>query len=488
MNEIMSESQLEGLIKRLESAVVKVETLAMQKPCLPPKPPSGSCGNKSSTDDKAPPNVVKQFEDDVITVVNDFIDLCNKIGGDLVNAGERIKNIFEDQKNFIWLAASQQQISDSELSLKLAPICKLMEDMVEFKDANRRSNFFNHLSAIAEGIQSTGWLTVKKTPAPFVKDMQEASMFYINRVRKDHKDGDKIHLDWANQWVAVLDSLYKYVKQNHTTGLVWNSSPGNAPSDSVSSSKTGKSLSGGPPPPPPPPPKDLFNDVKKVTPSDGREALFAELNKGEAITSGLKKVTADMQTHKNPSLRISSVVSDTNKNKTSSSQNVPKVETVKPPRLELEQGKNWCVEYYKNDKNVVVNINDMKQTVYVFKCEGSVIQIKGKVNSIILDSCKKTSIVFENLLSQIEVINCQSIQVQTMGKLPTISIQKTDGCQVYLSKESFDAEIVHSKSSEMNVLIPNGEDGEFIEFALPEQYKTTYDAVKNKIDTVLSDI
>lgn len=35
----------------------------------------------------------------------------------------------------------------------------------------------------------------------------------------------------------------------------------------------------------------------------GRQALFAELNKGDAITSGLKKVTADMQTHKNPQLR-----------------------------------------------------------------------------------------------------------------------------------------------------------------------------------------
>ena len=36
---------------------------------------------------------------------------------------------------------------------------------------------------------------------------------------------------------------------------------------------------------------------------DGRQALFAAINKGEAVTSGLKKVTADMQTHKNPNLR-----------------------------------------------------------------------------------------------------------------------------------------------------------------------------------------
>lgn len=47
--------------------------------------------------------------------------------------------------------------------------------------------------------------------------------------------------------------------------------------------------------------------------------------------------------------------------------------------------------------------------------------------------------------------------------MPTISIQKTDGCQVYLSKESMGAEIVTSKSSEMNVLVPKG-DGDFVSF------------------------
>lgn len=96
----------------------------------------------------------------------------------------------------------------------------------------------------------------------------------------------------------------------------------------------------------------------------------------------------------------------------------------------------------------------MKQCVYVFRCENSVVQIKGKANSVTIDNCKKTSVVFDNLLSQVEVINSQSIEVQSLGALPTISIQKTDGCQVYLSKESLGAEIITSKSSEMNILAP----------------------------------
>lgn len=45
-----------------------------------------------------------------------------------------------------------------------------------------------------------------------------------------------------------------------------------------------------------------------------------------------------------------------------------------------------------------------------------------------------------------------------MGRVPTISINKTEGCQVYLSKDSLDCDIVSAKSSEMNILIPHGED------------------------------
>jgi adenylyl cyclase-associated protein len=52
-----------------------------------------------------------------------------------------------------------------------------------------------------------------------------------------------------------------------------------------------------------------------------------------------------------------------------------------------------------------------------------------------------------------------------LGKVPTISIDKTDGCQMYLSQESLDVEIISSKSSEMNVLVPKG-NGDFVSISL----------------------
>ena len=55
--------------------------------------------------------------------------------------------------------------------------------------------------------------------------------------------------------------------------------------------------------------------------------------------------------------------------------------------------------------------------------------------------------------------------LQVLGKVPTINIDKTDGCMMYLSKNSLNTEMVSAKSSEMNVLIPDAS-GEFVSIKL----------------------
>lgn len=108
-----------------------------------------------------------------------------------------------------------------------------------------------------------------------------------------------------------------------------------------------------------------------------RAQLFAELNKGEDVTKGLKKVTSDMQTHKNPSLR-SGPAPFSKPNlapKPGAAPAAPKA-VERPPRKELE-GKKWMIEYQKNQTGLVISETEMHQVVYVFKCEGSTIQVKG---------------------------------------------------------------------------------------------------------------
>lgn len=46
-----------------------------------------------------------------------------------------------------------------------------------------------------------------------------------------------------------------------------------------------------------------------------------------------------------------------------------------------------------------------------------------------------------------------------MGKVPTISVEKTDFATVYLCQESLNAEIVTAKSSSVNINVPDEENG-----------------------------
>lgn len=103
----------------------------------------------------------------------------------------------------------------------LSPTSEKISSIQQYREKNRASPFFNHLSAISESIPALGWVAVSPTPAPYVKEMNDAGQFYTNRVLKEWKEKDKTHVDWCRAWVQLLSDLQAYVKQFHTTGLVW---------------------------------------------------------------------------------------------------------------------------------------------------------------------------------------------------------------------------------------------------------------------------
>lgn len=72
-----------------------------------------------------------------------------------------------------------------------------------------------------------------------------------------------------------------------------------------------------------------------------------------------------------------------------------------------------------------------------------------------------------------DAVNCTRVQIQITGKCPTAVVDKTDGYQLYLSKESADLEFFSAKSSEINILVQKA-DGEFTELPVPEQFKTIF--------------
>jgi len=457
-------------IGKLTRAVEAVEAAGMRN------------GTSSSSTGSAGPSSASllAYDDIVNGPFKTYLDLSKRIGSEVATIGEMVEAAFKAHRAYLEMATKAKKPSAGDLPILQKPMGDKINEIQTYREAGRRCQFFNHLSAISESIPALGWINMSPTPAPFVKEMNDAGMFYTNRVLKDWKDKGKSHVEWTKAWIQTLTQLQGWVKEFHTTGLVWNAQGVEAKSIMNQGSAPAPPPAGGPPPPPPPPPADLFDDLKITEDPEAkaRNALFDELNKGDDVTKGLKKVTADMQTHKNPNLRGGSTVpAGAIKSGSPKPAGVKPAaaQPAKPPKLELE-GKKWAVEYFKGNPNLVVEGTETNQSIYVFRCENSTLKVEGKVNNIVVDGCKKMAVVFDNVVSSCEFINCQSVQMQVLGKVPTISIDKTDGCQMFLSKESLQTEIITAKSSEMNVMIPNGD--EFVEQPVPEQFKTVVKGIK----------
>lgn len=395
-----------------------------------------------------------------------YLKLSQQIGDLVHQHAQMVNKAVQELYSLLILTGIHSKPDQGIFMQLLKPLSECIMSIQEFREKNRASSWFNHLSAISESIGALGWVTVSPTPAPFVKEMTDASTFYTNKVLVAYKEKDKTHTDWAKAWLQFLNDLQKYIRVYHTTGLVWNSR--GTPATASASVRSGP---GGPPPPPPPPPADLFAEPGKgVAGDDTRSALLKELNRGTEITKGLKKISSDQQTHKNPALRSSG---PTPYKAPSVSQPVVKsVAPPKPPKFELE-GKKWMIEHQTGKKDLTVSDTEMSQSVNIYKCKDCLVVIKGKINSITVDSCTKLSLVFDDIVSVVEFVNCQNIQAQSMGAVPTVNVEKTDVVEIYLNAKSLNAEIVTAKSSSVNVSVPDA-NGDFVEHPIPEQFKSIW--------------
>ncbi|XP_068567426.1 adenylyl cyclase-associated protein 1 isoform X2 [Cebidichthys violaceus] len=458
-------AELASLVQRLEVAVGRLESI------------SGPGGSSGDCPGGAVSVFVEAYDAIISGPVAQYVSLSQKIGGDVKTHADMMKQAFSSQRQLLVTASSSQKPSEAVLTTLMQPVSKAIQQVQEFREQNRRSPLFTHLSAVSESVPALGWVAMAPKPGPYVKEMLDAAMFYTNRVLKDFKEKDKTHLDWVKAYVSIWTELQNYIKQHHTTGLTWSKSGAIA---SASAAPPRAPAGGCPPPPPPGPPPPSVDLSGSSGGDDNRNALFASINQGSNITSGLKRVSDDQKTHKNPSLRSTNAPIRTGPkpfaSPTPRSAALATQSPKQPPVFELD-GKKWKVENQEGVQDLVINDTELKQVVYAYKCNQSCLQVKNKINSITIDNCKKLGLVFDDVVGIVEIINCRDVKIQVMGKVPTISINKTDGCHVYLSKDSMSCEIVSAKSSEMNILVPKG-DGDFTELPVPEQFKTVWDGKK----------
>ncbi|KAJ6546527.1 adenylate cyclase associated N terminal-domain-containing protein [Mycena vulgaris] len=472
---------LATIIKRLEAATSRIEDLAIAQslagpqsaapkddsrstsyaaPPAPPPPPPPPAAPAAL---EVPPSVVAFDELVIDGKLKPFLQLTRSFAGQsVVEIVAILEKQFDGLRALLLLAGSCQQPDKEGLEKLLVPIQANIESITRCKDAGRKDrDWFQHITIVGDGGLCVAWI-VNPKPGPYIAEIRESVLYNGNRVMKEFKEKDQKHVEWVRSFIAILEAMRLYVVEHHTTGLAWNKrgitvAEYNARTGTGGAAPAAAASSGG-----------------------GAAAVFAELNRGEEVTKGLRKVDKSEMTHKNPALRASSVVPSS----TGAARKTPPKKPIKPskpsslsgkkPAKFALEGKNWSIEYQENESSLTVDDCQLNQAVNIFGCKHSTILIKGKVNAVTLVNCVKTSVLVESVVSSISVTNSPSFALQITGSAPMIQLDSTDSGQIYLSKGSLGVEITTAKCSAINVSLPveGEEEGVFEEQAVPEMLKT----------------
>ncbi|KAG1709577.1 hypothetical protein DVH05_020227 [Phytophthora capsici] len=392
---------------------------------------------------------LEAYDEYVSQYLPPFVDVAAKLGEDAKKLGEVTEKAFAAQRAYL-LMASQCKKPATLNPEHLKDLQTCIKEINTLRD--NRSEFANHQNMVNEGIQALGWLCVEPAPKPFIESYVGGSDFWGNKIRVQYKTSNPDQIAFVTSFKSLLTELMAYVKAHHTTGVTWNPKGGDVASYTPAAA-------------------GAASTAKAAAPTGGMSNVFAgikSIDQSSGKTAGLKKVTKDMQTWRKdykPEGAVPAPAAPAPVKKPAAP-----VKVTKPAVCEERNG-NWQIEYQTGPEPLTVSGINMKQQVYIFGCEGATILLEGKAKNIVFDSCKKTKLIFDNAVSSIEVVNCKGVQVQCKGVVPSVAIDKTDGCLVYISWEGREVQFVTSKSSEMNVAFPEaaGSD-DYVEKPIPEQF------------------
>ncbi|AQK63293.1 Adenylyl cyclase-associated protein [Zea mays] len=448
-----------ALVERLEAAVARLEAAVASGASLASTAPRDFDALEARSDP-----AIMAYDEFVAEAVGRLTAAAEKIGGKVLDATKVLAEAFAVAKDMLVQAKQHQKpasMADAQGFVK--PLSDVMAKATAMTEG-RRPDYFNHLKSVADSLPALAWVAFlgkdcgMSFPTAHVEESWQMAEFYNNKVLVEYRNKDPDHVEWAKALKDLyMPGLRDYVKKHYPLGPVWGPAGGAVVSQPKAAAPTPKAPAVKAPPPPAPPAAPLFStekSPKSSKPKEGMSAVFQEIS-SKPVTAGLRKVTDDMKS-KNRADR-SGVVSST--------APAPAAAPEKTSRA------GWVVENQVGKKTLAIDDCDSRQSVYVYGCKDSVLQVNGKVNNITVDKCTKFGIVFKDVVAAFEIVNCNGVEVQCQGTSPTISIDNTSGCQLYLSKDSLGASITSAKSSEINVMVPSGgADGDWVEHALPQQY------------------
>lgn len=441
-------------------------------------------------DDAGPHPALVAYDEHVSRTVEPFAASCDAIG--LGDVGTHVRGTWAGIRSIVELGSKSKRPSGDAAAALTPHLKPVQESVTKIRTARLDRKYDWHIKAITELLSVASWPVVSPpsmpTPTAFVKEAVGSSDFWSNKIRKEYKgkddDASKAHIAFCDNMKKLILDLAAYVKEHHLSGLMWNSRG----VDLADAAAAASAPAAAPKP----------TAAKPAAGGGGIGNMMAELSKkknsdGTSAATGLKRVTKDQQTWRKEFNKEAAGKPAAGVGAAAATKKAPAAKSAAPKRgppvMEYrDRGFKWAVENHTKDTAPAggvldVEVSDAKQQVYVYRCEGVTVRIKGKVKNVVLDECTKVSCLFETAISACELVNCKNMQIQATGTCPSFSIDKTDGCLIYISKEAVaTSNIVTSKSSEMNVSWED-ESGEVKEAPIPEQFqhKLVGGAVKSDV-------
>lgn len=457
-----------------------------------------------------------------------FVAATQDLDKNIADQAAAVARAFTAQRTYLLVStkATRPDMTSPAFAELIKDLQQEMGVVTDIKEANRASPFKDQLAMVAEGMGALQWVVFDGKPADYVAEVLGGVQLFGNRVLKEYKEKDPKQIAYVQSYYALWKNLQAYIRKHYPTGVTWNNNGSDLTTalKEVNAGSAPSTAIGGPPPPPPPPPLPTFDNPPPPPPAPPAKsgvaaggdmgAVFDQLNRGEAVTSGLRKVDKNEMTHKNPALRASAVVpqrsgssGSIDRSRSPAPQTKPKPDSIrgkgigapakKEGKKELD-GNKWiivCVAEESTEKDSIEilaianalfqeNFEDpqapievevsIAQSILVTRCKNTTIRLIGKANAISIDNCTRTNLVIDSLVSSVDVIKCPNFALQVLGSLPTVLLDQVDGAAIYLSKDSLHTELFTSKCTSVNVnLPPQSEEGDYSEVPLPEQFRTT---------------
>jgi adenylyl cyclase-associated protein len=215
-NRPLQAPSIADLIRRLEAATSRLEDIASSSfdPSATPVPlingsvpspipagPAGAPGSKAVESSATPaastppppkpadlPEVIKDYDELTEGDLVKFVSLSEALDPLLADQAHAFKSAWDVQRRFLLVTTKSKKPNMDGLIKALQPTQEAILSVESVREKNRGSPWKDHLSMVADGAGTLGWVAIEQKPFEYVAELFGGAQMYGNKVLRHFKD------------------------------------------------------------------------------------------------------------------------------------------------------------------------------------------------------------------------------------------------------------------------------------------------------------